>query len=445
MAKCADWDAPMIGKLSRASRKILVVSLASFLDLVSNGAGAAIRHVTNCGNDGTPGTLGKEVVLADAGDIIDMSALTCRRIVVNNGGFAIFRDLVILGPGRDALTLDATHSSRVFDVIGSTTRFSAAELTISNGAVTDYAAQGACIYSEGSVELINVAVTGCIATGENSALGGGIFSKNLVLVRSTVSDNLAYGKLANGGGLAVNGDLVMHDSFVGGNEARPPPDASYTSFGGGVLVGSNYGTVIITGSTISGNHSSSAAGMAFRSGIPNAGPVSIVNSTISSNTASEQVGGIYSTMPIEVVATTIAFNSATTGPGNAGLHVVDADAYVHASIISNNMVAGNASDFSMAGPRAICDGDLNIIASSNIALPNRTIAEDPLLLPLAWYGGPTPTHAIPPNSPAIDRAYPSISFFNDQRGRGFNRVVGNGEDLGAFEYQGDALFANSFE
>ncbi len=280
----------MIGKLSRASRKILVVSLASFLDLVSNGAGAAIRHVTNCGNDGTPGTLGKEVVLADAGDIIDMSALTCRRIVVNNGGFAIFRDLVILGPGRDALTLDATHSSRVFDVIGSTTRFSAAELTISNGAVTDYAAQGACIYSEGSVELINVAVTGCIATGENSALGGGIFSKNLVLVRSTVSDNLAYGKLANGGGLAVNGDLVMHDSFVGGNEARPPPDASYTSFGGGVLVGSNYGTVIITGSTISGNHSSSAAGMAFRSGIPNAGPVSIVNSTISSNTASEQVG-----------------------------------------------------------------------------------------------------------------------------------------------------------
>lgn len=435
----------MIGNVSRVSRKCLVASLASLLDLVSNGAGAAIRHVTNCGNDGTPGTLGKEVVLADAGDIIDMTALTCGRIVVNNGGFAIFHDLAILGPGRNALTLDATHSSRIFNVTGSTTRFSVAELTISNGAVTDYAAQGACIYSEGSIELMNVAVTGCTATGENSALGGGIFSKDLVLVRTTVSGNLAYGKRANGGGLAISGDLVMHDSFVSGNEARTTPNSPYASFGGGVLVGSNYGTVVITGSTISGNRSSSAAGMAFRSGIPNAGPVSIVNSTISSNTASAQVGGVYSTIPIEVVATTIAFNSATTGPGDAGLHVVDASVYVHASIISNNTNAGNVSDFSMTGPRAICDGDMNIIVSSNIALPNRTIAEDPRLLPLAWYGGPTPTHAIPPDSPAIDRAYPSISFLNDQRGHGFNRVVGNGEDLGAFEYQGDVLFANSFE
>jgi len=436
----------MVRAFGSTLRKRLAVSIGFLLSPTGDSANAAIRHVTNCGSDGSPGTLGLEVVLAAAGDTIDMTGLTCERIAVNNGGISIFRDLAIIGPGRDALTLDATHDSRVFAVYGVTTRFSAAELTISNGAVNDYAAQGGCVYSEGSVELTNVSVVGCVATGAQSALGGGIFSRDLTLVRSTVSGNLAYGKLANGGGIAVfNGNLVMHDSLVSSNEARLAPESPYLSFGGGVSVGSNTETSVVTGSTISDNRSSMAAGMSFRSGIPYTGTVSIVNSTVSGNTASSQTGGVYSTIPVAVSASTIAFNAAAAGPADSGLHVVGASAYIHASIISNNTLAGHASDFSMQDARATFAGRANIIGSSNIELPAGTITGDPLLIPLAYNGGPTPTHAIPPESPAIDKVYPPISFFDDQRGRGFDRMIGNGEDIGAFEYQGDAIFDNGFD
>jgi hypothetical protein len=67
---------------------------------------------------------------------------------------------------------------------------------------------------------------------------------------------------------------------------------------------------------------------------------------------------------------------------------------------------------------------------------------DPLLGPLQMNGGPTPTQALLPGSPAIDQGF-SFGLHADQRGQprphNFsalpNAPHGDGADIGAFELQ----------
>ena len=65
---------------------------------------------------------------------------------------------------------------------------------------------------------------------------------------------------------------------------------------------------------------------------------------------------------------------------------------------------------------------------------------DPMLGPLQDNGGPTPTHALLPESPAIDAGRNDLALDEsgrqlelDQRGRAFPRVTDDGVNIGAFE------------
>lgn len=58
---------------------------------------------------------------------------------------------------------------------------------------------------------------------------------------------------------------------------------------------------------------------------------------------------------------------------------------------------------------------------------------DPKLLALAWNGGPTPTMALAPDSPAIDAGTLTGIPTVDQRG--VSRPQGHGADIGAYECQ----------
>ena len=62
---------------------------------------------------------------------------------------------------------------------------------------------------------------------------------------------------------------------------------------------------------------------------------------------------------------------------------------------------------------------------------------DPLLGPLANYGGPTSCMALCPDSPAIDFGDSSGTPATDQRG--FARPYGDGVDMGAYEYGSDQV------
>ncbi|HEV3203790.1 MAG TPA: choice-of-anchor Q domain-containing protein, partial [Gemmataceae bacterium] len=60
---------------------------------------------------------------------------------------------------------------------------------------------------------------------------------------------------------------------------------------------------------------------------------------------------------------------------------------------------------------------------------------DPLLGPLQDNGGPTQTMALLPGSPAVDAGDNANAPDFDQRGKGFDRIVGGTIDIGAFEAQ----------
>lgn len=72
---------------------------------------------------------------------------------------------------------------------------------------------------------------------------------------------------------------------------------------------------------------------------------------------------------------------------------------------------------------------------ANVQLPEGTLVADPRLLPLANNGGPTRTHALAADSPAIDAGSEADVGPYDQRGVGYPRLVGSMKDIGAFERQ----------
>jgi hypothetical protein len=85
-------------------------------------------------------------------------------------------------------------------------------------------------------------------------------------------------------------------------------------------------------------------------------------------------------------------------------------------------------------------------APVNASLPGDTLADDPLLLPLANNGGPTQTHAFRDGSPAFGNGNNNSSLGTDQRGSGFPRTVNGTTDIGAFQQQvRDVVFASGFD
>jgi hypothetical protein len=64
---------------------------------------------------------------------------------------------------------------------------------------------------------------------------------------------------------------------------------------------------------------------------------------------------------------------------------------------------------------------------------NNLLNVDPRLGPLADNGGPTRTHALLPDSPALDAGTNPGALPTDQRGPGFFRTSGPRPDIGSFE------------
>ena len=96
----------------------------------------------------------------------------------------------------------------------------------------------------------------------------------------------------------------------------------------------------------------------------------------------------------------------------------------------NSIIAGTNSN--AYGP--ITDDGFNICSdgSANLNSGASYNFTDPQLAPLADNGGPTLCMALLPSSPAIDSADPSDFPTTDQRG--FVRPIGDGPDMGAYEY-----------
>ncbi len=293
--------------------------------------------------------------------------------------------------------------------------------TISSNSVTSAAggAFGGGVCNDATLLLDNSVVKDNTATGSpdgGSGFGGGIDNGfgTVYVDDTTVSSNVARGGaggagLGEGGGVANGfGTLSLDRSTVGSNLAVGG-NAGGPGEGGGVA--NDYGTVYVDNSTVSGNVSSGGAGTVGGGIFNDSGSVVLTYSTVAANVVpggvADDGAGIFNPWgSVEVKSTIVAANAGTVDFFNGEFGFVISDGY-------------NLIGFS-SGPLPAEPGDQFNISAAALKLG-----------PLQDNGGPTFTHALLCDSPAIDAGINTDAPATDQRG--FARIVGNFIDIGAYE------------
>jgi hypothetical protein len=220
------------------------------------------------------------------------------------------------------------------------------------------------------------------------------------------------------------------------------------SRGGGVFA---LGFSQITRSTIDHNVADEGGGWYCESSFFDSASCKVENSTISGNIARDSGGGLVAADPrasVVIDNSTVAYNTAQLGHVGGVLltGTTDADITLQSSIFSNNAAAGNdlAQDLDTdVDEFPTVAGGNDLLMTVGRIQPFPAIIGDPMLAPLADNGGPTKTHALLPGSPATDAGNNVANLATDQRGRA--RVSGAAADIGAYEVQTDAIFANGFD
>jgi hypothetical protein len=294
-----------------------------------------------------------------------------------------------------------------------------AEATLDQVTITGGANGG--VLNIGTLTLTNSTVSGNSADGSTGSISNG---GTLTLINSTVSGNSTGGSI---GGISNSNDgtLTLINSTVSGN---------YTGGSIGGISNSIGGTLTLINSTVSGNSAEVSAG-----GIANLGTLTLINSTVSGNSARRD-GGISNAGTLTIMASTISGNRADED--NGGLSIYGGSNNLKGSIVAGNTDSSGPSD--CVG--TITSQGYNVIgdtAGCTITLQASDVEADPLLGGLTDNGGPTQTHAIPVDSPAVNR-YDAATCAADFAAlmapivppvdqRGVTRPQGGDCDSGAFE------------
>jgi hypothetical protein len=308
----------------------------------------------------------------------------------------ISEDLAIAGPGADDLTVrrEAFAAFRIFDFADGVTA-SLSGLTVANGLADGEDPNGGGI-SNGSGSLT---LTGVVLKYNETWVVGGL------------------GAVALGGGIHSTGSLTLRNSTVWENRASAEEqDFFLRARGGGVYA---EGPLVVDSSTISKNYARAMYGVeevdASGGGI-SADELTLVNSTIVGNSIESESEDNASGANLAISGT---------------------------SLVRNTMVGEPIGAESCSGP--LTSGGFNLGDDRSCDLEQATDREgvfDLMLGPLANNGGPTPTHALLPESPAIDTGN-AFGSATDQRGlprpSDFPGIAdaegGDGSDIGAFELQ----------
>ncbi|MBI1761527.1 MAG: putative Ig domain-containing protein [Acidobacteria bacterium] len=368
------------------------------------------RTVTNTNGSGA-GSLRQAIADVCPGGTInfDPAYFNQPRIIALGGAeLVIAKDLTIIGPGADKLTISGNHASRVLNI------------------PYNYPA------------AYTVSISGVTLTDGNADSGGAIFQEfgTLSLDDCVIANNTAG---SAGGGIESAGTVNLTNSVITNNTAQ--------ATGGGIH---SNGTLTVQRSTISNN---TAAGSVAGGGIDGYS-LSLINSTVSGNrvtgSGDTNAGGILAQIDLTITHSTIT-NNVAVGAGSAGGVLF----YLESATVRNSIIAGNQNNTVIPD---IADGNGGISSQGYNLIGNRgsvtafnqpgdqtgTAAAplNPQLGPLQNNGGFTPTHALLTGSPALDQGK-SFNVTTDQRGqtRPFdqpgtaNANSGDGSDIGAVEMQ----------
>lgn len=392
--------------------------------------------VTNCDDSGS-GSMRQAILGAAEGAVIDLTQLACSTITLTSGPIQIFQnDLIIVGPGATLLAVNGDNAQQVMQHLGNGT-LTISSITLSQGYLSDGSAVGGgCLYALSSLVVSDSVISYCGVYDAMSAYGGAIFAFSDVTIENSVvtSNTVRAPHVAAGGGLQVLGNLVVGYSTISGNRVITA-DGAY-EIGGAAHT---FADVTIDHSTINANSGKQVGGLFFETfGTTNV--ATIVDSTVSGNSSTDgPVGGIYTTIPLAIYNSTIAFNMGATA---GGVYARQVPLTLQSTIIAEN----TTTDLTLAGAGASVDGANNLIEIAD-DVPADTIRDNPQLAPLHFNGGRTPTHKLLDASPVIDAGNNVFAIFTDQRGAGFARTSGAAPDIGAYEIQvaADTIFASGFD
>ena len=301
-----------------------------------------------------------------------------------------FYPLSLSGPGSAAGDLDLVRPVRIIG-IGET------------GSFLDASGLGARVFDvRADVTIRHLTLLG----GSQVRAGGVLRATNGT---SELLETTVFGGRARDGGAVTVGDgatVTVDRSWISSNQA--------TARGGALYVG---GTAFVSRSTVSGNTATGGGG-AF---VAPTGSLSLADSTFSGNVA-VRGGGVRAAGDVELFSSTIAGNRAEVG----GAVMLGSSS---SSSAANSVFARNRA--SVRGP--MCVGTLvslghNIADAGGCGLtsPSDLTGVDPGLGILGPNGGPTPTHALKVDSPAVRRG----AGCNDTDQRGAPR---SHCDSGAYE------------
>ncbi len=410
---------------------------------------------------------------------------------------------------------DPSNRFRIFNVIGSNASLTLNNIVVSGGDVefdisgNDNATRGGGIYLFASELSLNQST---ITNNAAVSFGGGIYSSSSKII---ISDSLITNNLANIiSAMSLNSDseVVIANSTIENNRTRRGSgnvvsallteklkiinSSIVNNASGGVNV--QGGNLIMLDTTISGNIKDtsmlnsileSISGLQI-SGFSGANSRhSIVNSTITDNPPAGtlapdfiDIHGIRVIPPNTTSSDTLVVlvrNTIVSGNGASGsngtpegheIHVYDDGANFIADDIFfefNNNIIGHAgiSQSLALNNVTISSLDNQILTSDSV---NPTELRD-IINQLGNYGGPSPSHTLPADSPAIDNGLfdgepvlvlgegvywepgcrgedfaPGTSppYRNDQRG--LSRPIGTNCDVGSTEFRDSDIISNCY-
>ncbi len=346
---------------------------------------------------------------------------------------------------------------------------------------------GGGVFNQGVFNIINSRVVANRATdgvllevpnvhrvgGGLYSYGGSIVVSNCIFETNWVGGGRSIGTVpiageARGGAIFFNGSqidiidsILLNNAVSGAGGYNTSPFSRYgqngaPSYGGGIFLSSGLAT--LTRCTLSGNQafggrgesrilSGGYGGSAEGGGIFSRANCALVNCTLSGNSVQggaggspngsggDVIGGAASASQgdLSLVSCTVYQNSAIGGlPGSGGRAGYGSRSGIYGTSNSvrllNTILQFDSGQFTSQGHNLLTG-----ISSSNPTDQSTSVLS---LGPLQNNGGPTPTHALPTESLAIDRGTSVGVPAFDQRG--VARPSGSGFDIGAFELQQNA-------
>lgn len=296
-------------------------------------------------------------------------------------------------------------------------------------------------------------------TNNEAAEGGGLYNAfAFSYVTGTAFTGNSDGAQVTGtagGGAYVTGSPRLREQFTTTFEASTF-EANTADIGGGIYYGNSTGSNEVANSTFNNNRAISEGG-----GIWNDSDFDLFNSTVSGNRAGLAGGGLYNTCFNEgcgqVSSNAVTFyRNRLIDPqtSTAGVNVHDTTGLsVHFRMTI--LAKGFPSNCNTDGSGNFIDEGYNLDDDGTCSFEPQTATgsitgEDPMLAGLGDYGGPTKTHALLRNSPALDAVGAGCPppgydqrYFDRPGDADGDTETASACDIGAFEHQDDENFPST--